>query len=110
MGGGADTETPTGIVIATVLAAEPVPGAARLHRITLEVAGGRTVQVASGLPGDLLPGAFIGKQIPIQVGGIEPRTIRGVRSEARLLATADDNGRPVLLVPEHPVPPGAEVW
>ena len=103
-------EAPTGVVIATVLAAEPVPGTARLHRIMLEVAGGRTIQVASGLPGDLPPGEFVGKQIPIQVGGVEPRTIRGIRSEARLLATADADGRPVLLVPERPVPPGVDVW
>jgi len=95
--------------MATVPEAEPVPGTQRLHRIVLRVAGGETVQIASGIAGDFPAGYLLGKQVPIMIS-VNPVKIRGIVSEARFLATSDADGKPVLLVPEQSVPAGAKVW
>lgn len=102
-------EEELGIVIATVKAAEHVAGTQRLHRITLEVSDGRTVQIASGIAGDYPAGYMLGKQVPILLS-VSPVKVRGIVSEARFLATSDGEDKPVLLVPESPVPAGAKVW
>jgi methionyl-tRNA synthetase len=102
-------EEDLGIVIATVIDAEHVAGTQRLHRITLEIAGGEKIQIASGIAGDFPPGYLIGRQVPILIN-VNPVKIRGIASQARFLATGDANGKPVLLAPESPVPPGSRVW
>jgi methionyl-tRNA synthetase len=103
------TESELGIVVATVEAAEPVPGTKRLHKITVRLAVGETRTIASGVPGDFPAGHLVGKQIPILVA-VEPVKIRGIESQARLLATQDADGRTVLLGPAQPVPDGSKVW
>jgi methionyl-tRNA synthetase len=102
-------EEDLGIVIATVIAAKHVQGTQRLHQITLQVGNGETVQIASGIAGDFPPGYMVGKQVPILVS-VNPVKIRGILSEARFLATSDAQDKPVLLIPEAPVPPGTKVW
>lgn len=102
-------EEDLGVVIATVTATEAVPGTQRLHRITLEIANGETVQIASGIAGDFPPGYMVGKQVPILIT-VNPVKIRGILSQARFLATSDASDKPVLLVPESEVPSGAKVW
>jgi methionine--tRNA ligase beta chain len=102
-------EEDLGIVIATVRATEPVPGSQRLHRIVLEVGDGSTLQIASGIAGDFEADYLVGKQIPILIN-VDPIKVRGVLSQARFLATSGEDGRPVLLHPERPVPAGSKVW
>ena len=102
-------EEDLGIVIATVISAEHITGTQRLHRITLETADGENVQIASGIAGDFPAGYLIGKQVPILID-VNPVKIRGILSQARFLATSDDEKKPVLLVPEARVPDGSKVW
>jgi len=49
----------------------------------------------------------VGREVVV-VANLEPKVIRGVRSEGMLLA-ADVDGRPVLLRPDEEVPPGSPV-
>jgi len=101
-------EKDLGIVVGTIISAEKVVGSERLHRIVVDV-GDRTVQIASGIAGDFPSGYLIGKQVPVCID-VKRVKVRGVESEARFLATNDDEKRPVLLHPERPVPPGTSVW
>jgi len=102
-------EAELGIVIATVVEAEAVKGTNRLHRIRLDIGGGKLIQIASGVPGDFAPGFLIGRQVPVQVN-VEPIEVRGIRSEARFLTTSGPQQETVLLSPVTPVPAGSKVW
>jgi methionyl-tRNA synthetase len=102
-------EEELGIIIATITATQHVPGTQRLHQITMDVGNGQTVQIASGIAGDFPSGYMVGKQVPILIS-VNPVKIRGILSEARFLATSDAAEKPVLLVPESPVPAGTKVW
>lgn len=102
-------EQDLGIVVATVVSSERVLGASRLHKIVVDIGGGQTLVIASGVAGDLADGFLVGKQVPIQVGLPETR-IRGIVSQARFLATSGEDGVPVLLHPHRPVVAGARVW
>jgi tRNA-binding EMAP/Myf-like protein len=49
----------------------------------------------------------VGKQVVI-VANLEPAKLMGIESQGMILAASDD-GRPVLLHPESPVPNGTPV-
>ncbi|HDI85994.1 MAG TPA: methionine--tRNA ligase, partial [Candidatus Korarchaeota archaeon] len=53
------------------------------------------------------PEELVGTQIVV-VANLQPKKIRGLWSQGMLLA-ADVDGRPVLLRPDKPVPPGSKV-
>ncbi len=90
--------------IGTVLSAERVEGTDKLIKLMVDL-GTETRQLVAGMGHLLEPEAFVGKQVPVLVN-LEPRKIRGVESQGMILA-ADDNGRPVLLLPVENVPPGS---
>jgi tRNA-binding EMAP/Myf-like protein len=50
---------------------------------------------------------MVGKQLPFIVN-LEPRKMMGLESQGMLIATDDENGA-VLLLPERPVPAGANI-
>ena len=52
--------------------------------------------------------SLVGKQV-LYIVNLEPRTIRGEVSSGMLMAVDGLDGRPVFLMPEHPVAPGAQV-
>lgn len=51
---------------------------------------------------------LVGKQV-LYIVNLEPRTIRGVESHGMLMAVDGLDGKPVFLMPEFPVAPGAQV-
>jgi len=97
-----------GIVIGTIISADKVKGADRLHIIKVDI-GGEIVQIASGVPADFEQGHLINKQIPLKID-VQSVKIRGIESQARFITTIGANNKAVLLVPEENVPKGSKVW
>lgn len=95
------------IRIVTILAVEPIEGADRLYKITLDAGkelGERTI--AAGIKAWYAPEQLIGKQVPY-LANLEPRKLRGVMSQGMLLAGDHDGA--VLLNPDKVVPAGSNV-
>jgi methionyl-tRNA synthetase len=89
-----------------ILAAEPVPKANRLVKLTVDL-GSEQRTVVAGIAESYAPEALIGKRI-ILVANLAPRTLRGIESQGMVLA-AEENGRIVLAGFDAPVSPGAKV-
>jgi methionine--tRNA ligase beta chain len=94
------------IRIATIIAAEPIEGADKLLKITLEVGelGERTI--AAGIKPWYSPEELIGKQVPY-LANLAPRTLRGIESQGMLLAAGADEA--ILLHPDSKVAPGTAI-
>ncbi len=73
--------------IAKVTAAEKVPKADKLLKLTLDL-GGNTRQIVSGIAKNYKPEDMIGKNIII-IANLKPAKIRGVESNGMLLAAAE---------------------
>ncbi len=119
--------------IGTIRAVEPVAGADKLLKFQIEF-GTKLVPPEDGEPAqDALPPAALpvpvpdirqivsgireyypdyealeGKQV-LYIVNLAPRTIRGEVSNGMLMAVDGLDGRPVFLLPEVPVAPGASV-
>jgi len=95
--------------VAEVLTAEPVPGANKLLKLTVDIGTEQRTLVA-GIALCYQPEDLIGKKIVV-VTNLEPATIRGVRSEGMLLAgsVAGDDTSITLVTPERSLPNGAVV-
>jgi methionyl-tRNA synthetase len=96
------------IKIGTIIAAEVVPDADKLFKLTVDVGEETPRQILSGIreffngPEDL-----VGKQCPF-LTNLAPRTIRGLESQGMILAIGD-NETFSLLHPMRDIPPGAAV-
>lgn len=93
--------------VVTIRAAERVPKADKLLKLTIESADGLHT-VVSGIAQYYKPEELIGKQA-IWVANLAPRTLRGIQSEGMLLFAEGENGQLVRIMPETPVPPGSSV-
>ena len=95
--------------VAEVLTAEPVPGANKLLKLTVDIGTEQRTLVA-GIALCYKPEELIGKKIVV-VTNLEPATIRGVRSEGMLLAgsVVGDDTSITLVTPEKSLPNGAVV-
>ncbi|MEM3030951.1 MAG: methionine--tRNA ligase subunit beta [Candidatus Micrarchaeia archaeon] len=91
--------------VGMVKAAERVPGAEKLLKLTVDAGGERTL--VAGIAGHYAPEELVGKSI-IVLANLEPKTIRGITSQGMLLA-ADAGGKIVLLTADKEVPPGTPV-
>lgn len=92
--------------VGNVVAAEAVPNATKLLKLTVEIAGEERT-VLAGIAEMYEPDELVGKQV-IVVANLQPRKMRGVMSQGMLLA-ADIEGQAILLQPETKVPSGARV-
>lgn len=95
------------IRIATVLAAEPVEGANRLLKLTVDT-GLDTRTVVSGIAEHYAPAEVVGRQVCLLVN-LEPRTLRGVESQGMILMAEDATGRLHFVSPPEAVNNGATV-
>ena len=98
--------------IAKIIKAEKVEGSEKLLRLEIDLGSGQELgqgnkQIVAGLALFYSPEDLIGREIAVVVN-LEPKTVFGVESQGMLLA-ADDNGRPVLLVPDKEVPVGTKI-
>ena len=93
---------------AKIVAAEPVQGADKLLRLTVDV-GTDTRTIVAGIAGRYAPAALVGKTIVVVVN-LKPAKLRGVLSEGMLLAASDPASQPFILTTEDPsVPAGWRV-
>jgi len=70
--------------VATVLAAEPVPGADKLLKLQIDL-GEEQRQLVAGIAQQYQPDDLVGCQIVV-VANLKPAVIRGVESQGMLLA------------------------
>jgi len=96
----------TELKVATVIAAEPVPKSEKLLQLRLDL-GEEQRTVVAGIAKQHDPEGLIGRQIVV-VANLQPAKLMGVESQGMVLAASDD-GKPVLLHPESPVPNGTRV-
>ncbi len=96
----------TELRVATVTAAEAVPGADRLLQLTVDL-GQETRTVVAGIARQYQPQDLVGRQVVV-VANLQPAKLRGVESQGMVLA-ADDRGAPVLLHPDKAIPNGVRV-
>ncbi|HLJ54307.1 MAG TPA: methionine--tRNA ligase [Chthonomonadaceae bacterium] len=93
--------------VGDVLAAEPVPNATKLLRLTVQVGEDDTRTILAGIAEDYQPDDLVGKQVVV-VANLQPRKMRGIESQGMLLA-ADVDGHAILLHPSAPAPAGSRV-
>ncbi|MCS7012947.1 MAG: methionine--tRNA ligase [Chloroherpetonaceae bacterium] len=77
--------------IGTVVAAERVPKADKLLRLSVKI-GSKTCTILSGIAEHYKPEEMLGKNI-IVVANLAPRKIRGIESQGMLLAVEDADGK-----------------
>ena len=92
---------------ARVMAAERVPGADKLLKLTVDL-GKETRTIVAGIAARYAPEALVGKTIVV-VANLKPAKLRGVTSQGMLLAASDASGTPYILTTEEPVGPGWKV-
>jgi len=82
------------------------PNADKLYVIIIDL-GDRTKQIVAGIKGSYKPEDLVGKEVVV-VDNLEPAVLRGVESQAMLLATGDENGM-AIIKPEREVSVGSIV-
>jgi len=92
--------------VGTVERVEPVPGADKLYKLTVNLGGEKRTLVA-GLRPYYQEADLHGKQIVI-VANLQPKRIKGIESHGMLLA-AQDSSKVALLRPDRHVEEGARV-
>jgi methionine--tRNA ligase beta chain len=95
------------IKIGTVVSVEKIPETDKLLKFVFDL-GDEKRQILAGMAeffSDL--DSLIGKEMPI-LTNIEPREIKGFKSEGMIMAV-DVKNKAVLLKPEKKVPPGSIV-
>jgi methionyl-tRNA synthetase len=111
------TAAPTDILIddfakidlraAKVLAAETVPKADKLIKLTLDVGEAAPRTVVSGIAPTYTPEAIVGRTV-IYLANLAPRKIRGVLSQGMILAAGDADVLGLSAL-DRDVPPGTKV-
>ena len=90
-----------------VLAAEKVPKADKLIKLTVDLGEGTPRTIVSGIAEAYAPEALVGKNVVV-VANLKPRALRGIESRGMIL-TAGSGGKDLVLLDPGPVPPGAEI-
>ncbi|HVS02814.1 MAG TPA: methionine--tRNA ligase [Thermoanaerobaculia bacterium] len=93
--------------VATVTAAQEIPGSGKLLQLTIALGDGEERTLVAGIKKQYAPQELVGTQVVV-VANLEPATLMGVTSQGMVLAASVD-GAPVLLRPETPVPDGTRV-
>jgi methionyl-tRNA synthetase len=94
--------------VAQVLAAEAVPKAKKLLKLTVDLGPLGQRQVVAGIAEAYVPDALVGKRV-IMVCNLAPATIRGVASEGMILAAGDEAILGLSTVDAVTIPPGTRV-
>ena len=98
------------VVVARVDRAEPFPEARKPELVKLWLdTGERDLQSAAQLGYNHDPTALEGRRV-LCVTDLDPVPIAGFRSEALTVGVPDDEGNPVLVVPDEDVPVGGHLY
>ena len=90
-----------------VLAAERVPKADKLLKLTVDVGEGSPRTVVAGIAEAYAPEVLVGRKVVV-VANLKPRALRGIESRGMLLA-AGSGGASLRLVDPGDLPPGSPV-
>ena len=91
-----------------ITAAEAVPKADKLLKLTVDVGEAEPRTVVSGIAQHYDPEDLPGRQV-VLVCNLEPRMMRGVLSQGMVLMAEDSGGKLVFVGPEAEIAPGSEV-
>jgi methionyl-tRNA synthetase len=70
--------------------------------------GSKTLQIVSGIKSRYTPEEMVGKKVMV-LTNLAPATLAGIESQGMLICAEDEKGALSLLVPENPMPSGAEI-
>ena len=93
--------------IAKIENAEAVSGSEKLVKLLVSL-GEEKRQILAGIGKSYAPEQLLGKEIVI-VANLEPRKLMGEESQGMLLAATNENGLPIILIPEKEVAPGSTI-
>jgi methionyl-tRNA synthetase len=94
--------------VGVVLAAEPVKGASKLLKLTVDIAEPQPRTLVAGIAEAYQPEQLIGRKVVI-VANLQPRKLRGIESNGMIVAASVEGGRPVLAGFLEDVPAGARL-
>ena len=94
--------------IARIDNAEPVEGADKLLKLTLDLGELGKRQVFAGIKSQYAPETLIGR-LTVVVANLAPRKMRFGLSEGMVLAASHGDGKPFLLLPDSGAEPGMRV-
>jgi methionyl-tRNA synthetase len=97
----------TELKVGTVKAAERLAGSDKLLKLQVDF-GTEERQIIAGIGKTYEPENLVGLQLSF-VTNLEPRPLLGEVSNGMILAAHDADGRPVILIPHSPVPPGSSI-
>lgn len=93
--------------VGTVVAAEPIPGATKLIKLEIEL-GDRKVTTTAGIAQWYKPEEMMGRKVVV-VANLQPAVIRGIESQAMILAASMEGHKTVLVTVAEDIPNGAKV-
>jgi methionyl-tRNA synthetase len=94
--------------VGTITAAERVPKADKLLKLTIDLGEAAPRTVVSGIAQHYAPEDLPGRQV-VLVANLEPRKMRGVESQGMVLMAEDATGKLVFVQPKDIIAPGSEV-
>lgn len=92
--------------IGKVLEAKRIEGSNKL--IVMKVDTGEERQIVAGIGKAYTPEELIDKRIVVVIN-LQPAKLMGVESQGMLLAASDDEGSPVILIPEREAKIGSRI-
>ncbi len=93
--------------VARILKAEPVPGASKILKLEVDI-GTEKRQMVAGIAETYAPGDLVGKSL-IVIVNLKPAVIRGIESQAMLLAAVTGDNKALIPFFDRDVPPGTPV-
>jgi methionyl-tRNA synthetase len=93
--------------IGEIIACEEVKKSKKLLCSQVKI-GSQVKQIVSGIKAHYSPEEMVGKKVMVVVN-LKPATLAGILSEGMLLCAEDAEGNLSLMVPEKPMPAGAEI-
>jgi methionyl-tRNA synthetase len=103
-----DDFTKVDLRVALVLAAEPVKGATKLLKLTIDAGEGEPRTLVAGIAEAYQPEQLIGRKVVI-VANLEPRKLRGITSNGMIVAASVEGGKAVLAGFLEDIPIGARL-
>lgn len=93
--------------VGEIIACEAVPKSKKLLCSQVRI-GSQVKQIVSGIKAHYSPEEMVGKKVMVVVN-LKPAKLAGVMSEGMLLCAEDAEGNLSLMIPEKPMPAGAEI-
>ena len=94
--------------VGVVVSAGPVEGADKLLHLQVDIGEEKPRSIVAGIAGAYKPEELKGRKVVI-VANLQPRKLRGIRSEGMIVAASLEGGKPVLAGFLEDVPVGARL-